>query len=230
MWPVTEQTDITLLQDLFATHVQRTYIADGHHRTTTMALLHERLREKSPEYDFDHLFCIFLGADELDILDYNRVVEGLKHLSPTQFVVKMSKIFDLEPLETPRRPLHKHELIMYVRKEWYSLHWKKEVLDSHPGERVLLDASLLNEQVLDAILGIRDVRTDTRINYVEGSRGIEGVQKAVGASRNRIGFILFPVSFDDLMQMANANESLPPKSTYFEPRIRTGMMVRLLKK
>ena len=230
MWPVTEAKDIAFLQDLFATHVPRTYIADGHHRTTTVALLHERLRVKSPEYDFDNLFCIFLGADELDILDYNRVVEGLKQVSPTQFVVRMSKIFEMEPLDAPRRPLHKHELIMYVRKEWYSLQWKKEVLERYPADRVLLDASLLNEWVLDPILGIRDVRTDTRITYVEGSRGVEGVKKTVGANRNRIGFMLFPVSFDDLMQMADADESLPPKSTYFEPRIRTGMIVKLLKK
>ncbi len=230
MWPVTEEKDIAVLRDLFAANVQRTYIADGHHRTTTVAMLHERLRDKNPEYDFDNLFCIFLGADQLDILDYNRVVEGLKHLSPTQFVVQMSKIFDIDPLDTPRRPQHKHELILCIRKEWYSLHWKKEVLESHPDEKVLLDASLLNEQVLDAILGIRDVRTDTRISYIEGSRGIDGVKKAVNASRNRIGFMLFPVSFDDLMQMADADESLPPKSTYFEPRIRTGMMVRMLKK
>ena len=91
MWPVKEQKDIVFLQDLFAAHVQRTYIADGHHRTTAVALLHERFRDKNPTHDFDHLFCIFLGADELDILDYNRVVEGLKQLSPTQFIVKIDR-------------------------------------------------------------------------------------------------------------------------------------------
>lgn len=230
MWPVTDPEQIHFLQDLFALHVPRTYIADGHHRTTTVAMLHERLREKSPEYDFDHLFCIFLGANELDILDYNRVVEGLKNLSPTHFMVKISKIFEIEILDAARKPLHKHEIIMYVCKEWYCLTWKKEILERYPAEQVLLDASLLNEWVMADILDIRDVRTDTRINYVEGSRGVAGIKKAVNERRSRIGFALFPVSFDDLMQMADANESLPPKSTYFEPRIRTGMMVRLLKK
>jgi len=229
VWTVTEADDIRRLQSLFIDHVGGTYIADGHHRTTTVALLHERLKDKNQEFDFDNLFCAFFAADQLDILDYNRVVEGLRDLSPTQFIVRMSKIFDLNVLAEPRKPLEKHEIIMYAQKEWYSLHWKKTVLESHALDRVVLDASLLNELVLDKILGITDVRTDTRIIYVEGARGLEGVRKTTHENDDHIGFVLYPVTFEDMMRMADAGESLPPKSTFFEPRLKSAMLVKMLK-
>ncbi|MCB0574437.1 MAG: DUF1015 family protein, partial [Saprospiraceae bacterium] len=103
----------------------------------------------------------------------------------------------------------KHELVMYVHKEWYSLHWKKEVLATSPKNRVVLDATLLNELVLRDIIGIQDVRTDTRISYVDGVKGLDGLRKTTNESDNRIGFMLYPVSFEDLMLIADAGESLP---------------------
>jgi uncharacterized protein (DUF1015 family) len=231
VWTITEGSEVAHLQQLFAKHIASTYIADGHHRTTTVALLHERLKAKNAEFDFDSLFCAFFGGDQLDILDYNRVVEGLKEVSITQFIVKMSKLCDLDVLEAPRRPAHKHEVLMYVHKEWYSLRWKESILQKYAAEQVTLDATLLNELVLSQILDIRDVRTDTRITYVEGSKGIEGVRRVTDEnSPNRIGFALYPVDFDDMLRMADAGESLPPKSTYFEPRLRSGMLVKSLKR
>lgn len=229
VWVVTGAEEIHQLQNLFAAHVHNTYIADGHHRTTTVALLHERLKNKNPEFDFDTLFCAFFASDQLDILDYNRVVEGLKDVSPTNFIVKMARIFDLDVLEKPRKPLEKHELVMYAQKEWYSLRWKEAVLKTHAKDRVVLDATLLNEFVLDQIFHIRDVRTDTRITYVDGAKGLDGVRKAASESDDRVGFLLYPVSFEDMMGMADAGESLPPKSTYFEPRLKSGMLVKMLK-
>jgi uncharacterized protein (DUF1015 family) len=226
-WAIQNPADIAHLQQLFAAHVESTYIADGHHRTTTVALLHERLKDKSPEMDFDNLFCAFFSADQLDILDYNRVVEGLKDISITHFMVKMSKIFDLEVLGKAEKPREKHEITMCFRKEWFLLRWKPEVLERFEKQHVTLDATLLNELVFSAIFGIHDVRTDTRITYVEGAKGLEGVRKAANNNR-RIGFVLYPVHFADLMYMADDGESLPPKSTYFEPRMRTGMMVKSL--
>lgn len=229
VWMIADAADISQLQNLFVTHVHSTYIADGHHRTTTVALLHERLKDKSQEFDFSNLFCAFFASDQLDILDYNRVVEGLQDVSLTHFMVKMSKIFDLDALEQPRKPLGKHEIVMYAQKQWYSLHWKDAVLKSHDKDRVVLDATLLNEFVLDQIFDIRDVRTDARIVYVEGAKGLDGVRKVVNENDDRIGFMLFPVMIDDMMRMADAGESLPPKSTYFEPRLKSAMLVKMLK-
>ena len=229
VWIVSEKEDIRHLQDLFTKNVQGTYIADGHHRTTTVALLHERLKDKNMDFDFDNLFCAFFSIDQLDILDYNRVVKGLKEVNPTHFMVRMSKLFDLDVLEERRKPLHKHELVMYAQKHWYSLKWKDSVLKKHPTDHVILDATLLNEHVLDQIFGIRDVRNDSRITYVEGAKGLDGVRKAVDDGDDRIGFLLYPVEIDDLMRMADTGDSLPPKSTYFEPRLKSGIMVKMLK-
>lgn len=228
VWPVTDEHAIAELQTLFAQHVKSTYIADGHHRTTTMAMLHEQ-REQYPDYDFDHLFCAFFATDQLDILDYNRAVEIPKTITTAQFVAYISKVFDIEVLDAARHPTAKHELVMCLRKEWYSLRWRPKILRDRGEQNDLLDASLLNELVLENILGIHDVRSDARVTYIDGSKGMEGLRKAA-TGRNRVGFALFPVHFADMMFLADAGEILPPKSTYFEPRLKSGMLVQLLRK
>jgi uncharacterized protein (DUF1015 family) len=229
MWPVQDPQDIELLQKLFAANVPAAYIADGHHRTTSVALLQEQFQQQYSGCDFDHLFCIFIGADELDILDFNRVVEISPDLSADALISHLSQVFEILPLgAAARRPSHKYEIILHIADDWYALQWKTEILDGYPPEKVLLDVSLLNELVLKNILGMHDIRTDSRIRYVEGSQGIEGFRRSIASGRNRIGFMLFPVSLDDMMHIADAGESLPPKSTYFEPRIRTGMMVKMI--
>lgn len=229
VWAISDPAEISHLQRLFSDHILCTYIADGHHRTTTAALLHERLKYQNQAADFNHLFCAFFPADQLDILDYNRVVESAGLMNPTQFLDKMSHVFNLELLHHARKPLEKHEIVMGFRHKWYSLRWKPELMAKQPRRHVILDTSLLNELVLRDIIGVKDVRTDTRIQYIEGVKGIEGVRKALSESEESIGFLLHPVSFDDLMHVADAGDSLPPKSTYFEPRIKSGMLVKLLK-
>jgi uncharacterized protein (DUF1015 family) len=228
VWAVTEQQAIGELQDLFTKNVKSTYIADGHHRTSTMAMLHE-LRNDYPAFDFDHLFCAFFATDQLDILDYNRAAEIPIGMTATQFMAHISKVFDIEMLASERRPMDKHEIVMCLRKEWYSLHWRPELLSELDEQNALLDASLLNERVLGDILGIYDVRTDTRVTYIDGSKGLKGLQKAASA-RNRVGFALYPVHFADMMFLADAGEILPPKSTYFEPRLKSGLLVQELKR
>lgn len=228
IWAITEAQSIQDLQGLFSKHVKSTYIADGHHRTSTIAMLHER-RNEYPGFDFDHLFCAFFATDQLDILDYNRVVELPRGMSAALFMAYISKVFDIEVLDAPRRPADKHEIVMLLRGEGYSLHWRPEVLAGQDEQNALLDASLLNERVLGNILGIHDVRHDNRVSYVDGSKGLNGLQKAVN-SRNKVGFALYPVHFSDLMDLADAGEILPPKSTYFEPRLKSGMLVQLLKR
>lgn len=235
IWMATEAADIHYLQTLFARHVTSVYIADGHHRTTTLALLNRQFKQAHPKLDFDHLFCAFFSTDQLDIQDYNRVVEGLNGMTPTEFLAQLSEIADLEPVENPRKPRKKHELKVFLEEHWYRLHWKKETLsaaEAAPGgaaqSAVLLDVNLLNEYVLHRLLGIHDVRNDARIMYVEGSKGLKGIRKIARNSRDRVGFALHPVAFSDMMRMADAGESLPPKSTYFEPRLKSGIIVRML--
>ena len=228
VWAVIDPAEIGHLQALFAKHIPSAYIADGHHRTTTVALLHDRYQDQREVFDFDHLFCAFFSTDQLDILDYNRVVEAPADLSPLHLLAQLSTLFDLEQLSDAEKPRHKHEITLLLRKEWFRLRWRKEILAAQPADAVVLDASLLNELVLRDLLGITDVRTDSRITYIEGSKGIKGVQKVAKNGANRLGFILYPVSFADLQQLTDAGESMPPKSTYFEPRMRSGVLIKSL--
>jgi len=234
LWEVPAKTDIAHVQGLFEREVHDVYIADGHHRTSTVALLHQEHKATYPALDFDHLFCAFFPTDQLDILDYNRVVEGLNGLSPEQFFNRLAKVATIEPVDYPRKPRRKFELKLYFREHWYRLHWKPEALAAfHPGSRslpVLLDVSLLNELVLQQILGIRDFQTSSRIAYVEGSKGLQGVRKAVQNASDRFGFVLHPVLFEDMMQIADAGKVLPPKSTYFEPRMKSALLIKMLAK
>jgi uncharacterized protein (DUF1015 family) len=226
VWQIAQPGDIEALQTLFSGRVPESYIADGHHRTTTMALLHER-KAQYPELDVDHLFCAFFADDQLDILDYNRAVSALRNdRSPLHFLAELSKVFEIEPLPEARKPEKNHELTLFLGKEWFRLQWRPEILAQYAGQDVLFDATLLNERVLRDILNIQDVRTDTRIEYVDGSKGLRGIEKA--CSRLEVGFVLFPVTFDNLIRVADSGGSLPPKSTYFEPRLKSGVLVHLL--
>ena len=228
MWAISDGKDIKYVQDLFANQIHRTYIADGHHRTTTVALLNERLADKRNDFDFAHLFCAYFSSDELDILDFNRVIDGLEDISITRFIISLTEVCTLKVLNAPTKPKRKHEMTMYLQGEWYQLKWRKEVLDKYK-KQIALDASLLNELIISKILEINDVRNDTRIAYVDGSRGTDGIMKETGKSKNKVSFMLFPVTFADMMDMADQDMSLPPKSTYFEPRIKSGMLVKLLR-
>ncbi|MEZ4918618.1 MAG: DUF1015 family protein [Saprospiraceae bacterium] len=228
VWAVTQPADIDHILALYKKNVNQAYIADGHHRTTTMAQLHERFTEQNPDLDLDHLFCAFFAEDQLDILDYNRVVQALDQLSPLQFMAHLSRVFEITPLPVKRKPQHKHELVLLIRKEWFSLKWKEEILHRFPPDEVLFDASLLNDYVLQEILKIQDVRSDSRIEYVEGSKELRGIEKLCGGGKIKVGFILYPVSFDNMIKVADAGGSLPPKSTYFAPRLKSGVLVQLL--
>jgi uncharacterized protein (DUF1015 family) len=225
VWQIAQPGDIEELQSLFVQHVPNAYIADGHHRTTTMALLHER-KKQYPGLDVDHLFCAFFADDQLDILDYNRAVTALTDRTPLQFLAQLSKVFDIEPLAEARKPQQKHELCLYLGREWFSLRWRPEILVRYPADAVIFDATLLNEWVLRDILQVQDVRSDTRIEYVDGSKGLRGIEKA--CNRTEAGFVLYPVSFDNLIRVADSGGSLPPKSTYFEPRLKSGVLVHML--
>lgn len=231
VWMAPDASDWHYLQELFTRHVPGVYIADGHHRTTTLVLLHKKLKHEHPNLDFDHLFCAFFSTDQLDILDYNRVVDSLNGLSPASFLTKMEPLFDMEPIENPRKPRKKYEIKMLLGEQWYRLHWKTTVLSAAAAQHpVLLDVNLLNELVLHRLLGIEDIRNDERIIYVEGSKGLKGIRKAVRGGHERVGFALHPVSINDMMRMADAGESLPPKSTWFAPRLKSGILVKMLEK
>ncbi|GJM36365.1 MAG: hypothetical protein DHS20C18_53660 [Saprospiraceae bacterium] len=221
-WEVKEPKDIAELQALFRTQIPLTYIADGHHRLSTVAHLHQR----RGGHTYQQLLCAFFPSNELVIHDFNRAVETPPNMSALQLMARLSQLFNIKVLKRASRPRRKHEIVMYLKKEWYSLHWKQSILDQYKEEEVLLDAALLNKKVLNEILEIEDVRTDQRINYVEGPKGLRGLQKATLKCIKGVGFCLYPVSFEGLATLAEQDKMLPPKSTWFEPRMRNGLIVQ----
>ena len=223
IWCVEEKAGIQKLQELFEQEVPDAYIADGHHRSAATALQYQERGCVSP---FDQLLCAFFPSSELEIHDFNRVIKDLSNLTPIYFMARLSAYCDIEPVTNVVKPKEKHHMLLYLDEEWFRLKWKKEVLNPIEKEPVKLDADLLNEHILKGILGIEDVRNDPRISYVEGPKGLEAIQQKVQkGDKNRMAFCLYPVQLEEMFIVADYKKELPPKSTWFEPRMRNGLIV-----
>jgi len=221
LWIVSDPADILILQKLFNEEVKETYIADGHHRAAAM---HHFYREKSGAGP-NGIFSAYFAADQLYIGDFNRVITLPPDLSETAIPALLSEAFEIMPLNAPQKPQQKYDLTLFFEKKWFHLRWKASLLNAAAvTDNPLLDAQLLNVQVLGDLLGMTDIRTDKRIQYIEGTKGLEGLEKACSAP-NRLGFALYPVAFSDLKQLADHGGIMPPKSTFFEPRLKSGLVV-----
>ncbi len=225
VWEIKDEKTLARLQKFFEEQVPVAYIADGHHRTAAMSRLRRQAEEEGLSRCYDYLLTAFFPTGELDIFEFNRVVTEMDHLSPAGLMARLSALVDIEPLEEYQPPREKHEWLMLLQEEWFRLRWRPEVLEAHAGEEVVLDVSLLNELVLHDLLHVKDPRTDSRLKYVEGPRGIDVFEQIVQKSENRIGFVLHPVDIEDFLHIADAGKVLPPKSTWFEPRMRNGLLV-----
>ena len=221
-WALKDTPVANKILTLFRDQIGKVYIADGHHRFATFARLS---REKS-QMDFSSVMSVFFPFSQLSIYDYNRVVDVFHSISPTLFMAKMSNLFKIKPLFEARKAKKKHQLIMFLKNEWYELKWKKSVFKKHGEKDIILDSMLLNKEVLEGIIGIHDIRADSRIRYVEGTKGIISVYNKTIKDTGRVGFSLFPVCAEELQQIADSGNELPPKSTWFEPRIKNGVIVQ----
>ncbi len=227
IWEIKEGDEIELFQKLFKELIPEAYIADGHHRSAANALMYKQHKAEKSEYNpFEYLMTAYFPAPELEIWDFNRILNLSKDFSPTRFLAKMSKLFDIEFMFKPEKPKKKFHMSMYLNNEWYSMSWKKEILKKQGKTKVVLDATLLNEYVLEDIIGIKDVRTDTRIKYCEGIKGIDDFINRIEKNEGQLGFVLYPVMMEDLIAIADKNKIMPPKSTWFEPRMKNGLLVQ----
>ena len=203
------------------------YIADGHHRAASAARARRQLQSQNPRHTGDEAYNFFLAvafpARQVRILPYNRVVKDLNGRTPEEFLAALKEKFSVEE-NAPASPRRKGEVSVYVAGRWYGLFIPPDGV-STGGAIGSLDAALLQEKILEPLLGIGDIRTDKRIDFVGGIRGTEELERLVDSGKFAAAFSLYPVTVDDLMAVSDANEIMPPKSTWFEPKLRDGLLV-----
>ncbi len=228
VWVITESADIGVIRSEFADE-NRIYIADGHHRAASAVKVGLRKREENPGYTGEEEFNFFLSVlfpeSELKILPYNRVVKDLKGMSKDEFFEKLSEIYDIEKTDAAYQPEEKGTVGMFIEDNWYVLKIHDELKSSDPVEG--LDVSLLQNYVLNPILGIEDPRTDSRIAFVGGIRGLGELERRVNTDM-KVAFSMYPTSIGELFDVADAGRLMPPKSTWFEPKLRSGIFIHRL--
>jgi len=223
---ITDKKTVKEIAECFAKNLKVTYIADGHHRASTMSLLYGNQRVPGSNKKFNRLLCAFFPFSQLTIESYNRVIDLTDEISPLHFMAKLSNLFHIAPIKSEARPNKRHQLTMLINNEWYSLAWKQKILKAHKDYKSVLDTALFNQHVLNGILNVENVRFDTRIEYISGTKGTKGLKKKVNERPLKVGFCLPSVKPEDIVQTANNGNTLPPKSTWFIPRLRSGFIVK----
>lgn len=228
-WVVDSDADIAALTEAFRTRVDAFYVADGHHRTAAAARVGEEKRAHNPNHTGDEEYNYFMAVcfpeSQLRIIDYNRVVKDLCGMNPATFLEKLSEDFIVESMGTePYAPRHLHNFSMYLDGCWYSLEARPGRYDDSDPIGVL-DVTVLSSLVLDKLLGIKDLRTDRRIDFVGGIRGLEALSDRVDSGEMKVAFALYPVSMKQLTDIADSGMIMPPKTTWFEPKLRSGLAI-----
>jgi uncharacterized protein (DUF1015 family) len=218
LWVINSDQVNNTLKKLFKEKVPATYIADGHHRAASAAKVRLQMEE-------NYFLTTLFPANELKILDYNRVVKDLNGLEPAQLLEQLKKYFEVTPSDEPVAPSRLHEFGMYLKNKWYKLVSKPNTFETNPIG--VLDVTILSNNVLDKMFGITDQRTDKRIDFIGGIRGLQELEKRVDSGEMAVAFSLYPVSIEQLFNIADSGNVMPPKSTWFEPKLRDGLLTHL---
>ncbi len=229
-WVISERKDLAALQDLFRA-IPCLYVADGHHRTAAAAAVGRERKAANPNHcgneEYNFFLAVFFPASQLKILDYNRVVKDLNGLSEEEFLAAVRKNFYVRDVQSVFKPAKKSEFGVYLDKRWRVLESREE--STKNADPVLaLDVSVLQNYLLDPVLGIKDPRSDKRIDFVGGIRGLGELERRVDSGEMRVAFSLYPTSIHELMSIADAGKLMPPKSTWFEPKLRDGLFTHFL--
>ncbi len=232
-WVIDDDATIEKITDIFTNKVNAFYVADGHHRTAAAARVGAEKRSGNAAHTGDEEYNYFMAVcfpeTQLKIIDYNRVVKDLNGLTPEQFLSALEEDFTVTPYEGEGEchPSHLHNFSMYLGGKWYSMETKPGRYDDNDPIGVL-DVAILSNLVLDKILGIKDLRTDKRIDFVGGIRGLGELSRRVDSGEMKVAFALYPVSMKQLTDIADSGNIMPPKTTWFEPKLRSGLAIHKL--
>lgn len=232
-WVIDDDATIEKITDIFTNKVNAFYVADGHHRTAAAARVGAEKRSGNASHTGDEEYNYFMAVcfpeTQLKIIDYNRVVKDLNGLTPEQFLSALEEDFTVTPYagEGECHPSHLHNFSMYLGGKWYSMETKPGRYDDNNPIGVL-DVTILSNLVLDKILGIKDLRTDKRIDFVGGIRGLGELSRRVDSGEMKVAFALYPVSMKQLTDIADSGNIMPPKTTWFEPKLRSGLAIHKL--
>ncbi len=229
LWVIRDKPVIKRIVEIFKNDIPFTYVADGHHRTAAAALVGNERKKNNPAHtgkeEYNYFLAVHFPAGELTIIDYNRLVKDLNGLSVSEFIVKLEKSFVIEEKgKEIYKPVKLHNFSMYINGIWYSLTAKPgNYNDNDP--IACLDVNVLSGTVFTPILNITDLRKSTRIDFVGGIRGLGELKKRVDSGEMAAAFALYPVSMKQLMNIADTNNIMPPKTTWFEPKLRSGLVI-----
>ena len=230
-WVISDQADIEAITKEFA-KMPSLYIADGHHRSAAAALVGAEKAKQNPHHtgkeEYNYFMAVCFQASQLTILDYNRVVKDLNGMTSEEFLNALHNDFEVECKGTePYRPVQLHEFSLYLDGKWYSLIAKKGTYnDADPIG--ILDVDISSRLILDKLLGIKDLRSDKRIDFVGGLRGLEELKRRVDSGEMKMALALYPVSMKQIMDIADSGKIMPPKATWFEPKLRSGLIIHKL--
>ena len=231
-WTVNDERKNKQLEQLFASKVPYTYVADGHHRTAAAARIGIEKTKENPNHTGNEAYNYFMAVhfpdNQLQIIDYNRVVTDLNDLSDDEFLKKLETSFEIQKEgKEIYKPQKLHEFSLYLTGNWYKLTAKEGTFNDNDPISVL-DVTILSRQVLEPVLDIKDLRTSKRIDFVGGIRGLGELQKRVDSGQMKAAFALYPVSMQQLINIADSGNIMPPKTTWFEPKLRSGLVIHKL--
>lgn len=202
------------------------YIADGHHRSASSAgLKKHRINKGTSKFpNEDYFLAFFIDENRLKILEFNRLVKTLNNLSVKEFLDKLSKSFEIKAIKGSQKPLHEHQMTMCLEGKWYELNFKASIIDDQHPVRCL-DAEILTQSVLTPILGIHDLKTDDNIEFISGAESIDVFEDKITKGKFKVGFVLYPISMEQVKRVADNQMIMPPKSTWVEPKMRSGLTI-----
>lgn len=231
-WPINNPETNKRIEELFATKVPYSYVADGHHRTAAAARIGIEKKSQNPNHtgkeEYNFFMAVHFPDNQLNIIDYNRVCKDLNGLNETEFLQKLEKCFTVTKMGADiYKPSKLHEFSMYMSDNWYKLNSKQGTYNDQDPIGVL-DVTILSNHVLDDILGVKDLRTTTRVEFVGGIRGLGELKRRVDNGEMKCAFALYPVSMSQLINIADSGNIMPPKTTWFEPKLRSGLVIHEL--